>query len=342
MRKLRILALMDVDFVPPDEIPEGVDTAEQPWRTEYDVVTTLRELGHEVRPLGVYNNLRVLDEALADFKPHVTFNLLEEFHGKQHYDQHIVAYLELMQQAYTGCGPRGLVLARDKAISKQILAYHRINVPKFAVFRRGRVIKPSRKLRFPLFVKSLTAEASLGISQASIVDNADKLIERVQFIHDKIATDAIVEEYIDGRELYVSIIGNRRVEVFPIWELRFSNNSAENIPLIATEKVKFDFAYQEKYGVTTDEAVLSEAQRNDIVRKAKRIYRILGMSGYARLDIRMDAEERYYLLEANPNPQLAYGEDFAECAFRSGVDYPELLQRIINLGRRRGPDGDPY
>src|SRR5690606_21897200 len=147
--------------------------------------------------LGVHNDIRVLDEALGRFKPHITFNLLEEFHGHQHFDQHVVSYLELMKQSYTGCGPRGLMLARDKALSKQILASHRIRVPKFMVFRRGRVVRPLRRLQYPLFVKSRTAEASLGISQASIVEGDDKLIERVTFIHEKIGTDAIVEEYID-------------------------------------------------------------------------------------------------------------------------------------------------
>jgi len=224
-------------------------------------------------------------------------------------------------------------------LSKQILASHRIRVPRFMVFRRGRAIRPSRRMQFPLFVKSRTAEASLGISQASIVESDEKLRERIIFIHDKIGTDAIVEEYIDGRELYVSLIGNRRIDVFPIWELQFTK-AAEGVPLIATEKAKFDFAYQERHGVMTAEAELTEQQQREIIRKSKRAYRVLGMSGYARLDMRLDREGRFFLLEANPNPQLAYGEDFAESAEKAGLSYDRLLHRIICLGRRRGPFDD--
>ena len=179
-------------------------------------------MGHDVRPLGVRDDLGKLREAIEEWKPHVAFNMREEFHGVALYDQHVVSYLELMRQPYTGCNPRGLTLAHDKALSKKVLAYHRIPAPRFQVFEMGRTIRRRKDLPFPLFVKSLTEDASLGISQKSVVHNDEELRERVEFIHRSIGTDAIVEEFIEGRELYVGILGNQRLQVLPIWEMRFT------------------------------------------------------------------------------------------------------------------------
>ncbi len=336
MKKARILALMDKDLVPPASI-EGLTNEEiAPFKTEYDVTSALHKLGHEVYPLGVSSDLGVIRQAIEEWKPHIVFNLLEEFSGEAVFDQNVVSYLELLRLPYTGCNPRGMLLARDKALSKQILSFHRIRVPDFAVFPQGRAIKRPRKLKFPLIVKSLVEEASLGISKASLVDDDDKLTERVRFIHNSIGTDAIAEQFIEGREFYVGVIGNHRLQIFPIWELTFTNVS-EDTPLIATAKVKWDYQYQKKLGVKTAEAKdLDSTAREQIGRMCKRIYRCLGLCGYARIDLRMDGEGRVYVLEANPNPQLADGEDFAESAHASGVEYRQLIQRIVTLGLRRG------
>lgn len=335
MKKLRVLAMMHADLVPPDTIDGLADTEIAPFKTEFDVVSTLRELGHEVRPLGVLSDLAVIREAIAEWKPDIVFNLLEEFDGLATYDQHVVSYLELLRVPYTGCGPRGLMLARDKALSKQILHYHRIQVPDFAVFPRRRAIRRPRRLRFPLFVKSLVEEASLGISKASIVENDEQLVERVRFIHQRIGTDAIAEQYIEGREVYAGIMGDVRLKVFPTWELLFTK-MPEDGPRIATRKAKWDYAYQKKWGIISKQADnLPEGMDALIPRIAKRIYRCLGLDGYARMDMRLSNDGQIYVLEANPNPQLAYGEDFAESAEKDGVDYADLLQRIINIGLRR-------
>jgi D-alanine-D-alanine ligase len=249
------------------------------------------------------------------------------------YDQHVVSYLELLHQPYTGCNPRGLVLARDKALSKKLLHYHRIPVPEFHVFPRGRKIRRPKRLAFPLFVKSATEEASWGISQASVVNDEERLAERVAFIHRQTESDAIAEQFIDGRELYVGMIGNQRLWTFPIWELHFKK--AADMPVIATTKVKWDVAYQKRLGVTTSAAKdLPEGAEARILKICKRAYRILDLSGYARMDLRMTPEGRVYVLEANPNPQLGYGEDFAESAEAAGISYEDLLQRILNLGMR--------
>jgi D-alanine-D-alanine ligase len=279
------------------------------------------------------DNLAVVRNGIDEFKPHVCFNLLEEFHGVAIYDQHVVSYLELLRQPYTGCNPRGLMVAHDKALSKQVLAFHRVRTPHFVLFPRRRRVRRPKRLKFPLLVKSAIEDASLGISQASIVTNDEKMTERVAFIHEQVGTDALVEEYIEGRELYVGVVGNQRLQTFPVWEMIFTK-LPEGVPKIATARVKFDPEYQKKYGITTraaDDLGPGEAER--IARLCKRVYRALSMSGYARMDLRLANDGRVYVLEANPNPNLEYGEDFAESAETVGLSYEALLQRILNLGR---------
>ena len=243
----------------------------------------------------------------------------------------MVSYLELLRVPYTGCNPRGLMLSRDKALSKTILHYHRIPVPDFAVVHLGKKVRPQRRLGYPLIGLSLTPEGSTGISQASVVHDETKLRERVQFIHESIGTDAILERYIEGRELYVGIIGNSRLSVFPVWELHFTKR-------IATERVKWSAKYQRKYGIKTREAKLPDDVTARIQYLCKRVYRSLDLSGYARIDLRMDGNGTSYVIEANPNPQLGYGEDFAESAERAGVSYQQLLQRIILTGLQWRPE----
>ncbi|MHC4441850.1 MAG: D-alanine--D-alanine ligase family protein [Planctomycetota bacterium] len=335
MRKLRILALMDKDLVPPESI-EGLSEEEvEPWKMEYDVTAALYNMGHEVRSLGVKDELGIIRKNIEEFKPHIVFNLLEEFAGEAVYDQNVVSYLELHRMPYTGCNPRGMMLARDKGLSKQILSYHRIRIPEFTVFPKGRTIRRPNRLEFPLIIKSLNEEASLGISQASVVDDDEKLKERVAFVHERIGTDAIAEQYIEGREFYVGILGNYRLQVLPVWELLFTK-MPEDVPRIATAKVKWDLKYQKKMGIKTTAAKdLSPETQQYINKLCKRIFRYLRMSGYGRIDLRMTEEGRLYVLEANPNPQLAYGEDLAESAEAAGISYETLIQRIVNLGLRR-------
>jgi D-alanine-D-alanine ligase len=327
--------MMHKDCVPPDSIEGLSDKEIAPWKTEYDVTASLQNLGHAVVSLGLDTDLGDLRRAVDEFKPHIVFNLLEEFDGEAVFDQNVVSFLELMRVAYTGSGPRGLILSRDKALSKQILKYHRIRVPDFAVFPMGRKVRKPRQLRYPLFVKSLVEEASLGISQASIVESDEKLVERVAFIHDKLGTDAIAEQYIDGREFYVGILGNQRLQVLPVWELVFTR-APKDLPRIATARVKWDASYQDRHGITTHEARDLDADTTSaIVRLCKRAYRALDITGYARMDLRMSEDGQVYLIECNPNPQLAYDEDFANAAEHAGMSYEALIHRIISLGLQR-------
>jgi D-alanine-D-alanine ligase len=336
MKPLRILALMHANLVPPDDIT-GYDVTEVEWKMEFDVAETLRTMGHEVRQLGVEDDLGIIRKTIEEWKPHIVFNLLESFHGVGVFDQNVVSFLELMRVPYSGCNPRGMMLARDKALSKTLLLSHRIPVPDFMVVRVGRKVRRPKRLTFPLIVKSLTQEASIGISRASVVDDDARLVERVRFIHESIGTDAIVERFVDGREMYVGIVGNQRLEVFPVWELRW-DKLPDDGRLIMTDRAKWSTNYQKKYGVMTGPADLTPDQAAKLQHLCKRAYRTLDLSGYARLDLRVDTSGRIYVLEANPNPQLAYGEDFAEAAEHGGISYEQLLQKIINYGLSWRPE----
>ena len=332
---LRILLLTHPEFVPPEEITALSLREAFALKTEADVTTTLRALGHVVHVLGVQWELHAIQEAMDRLQPDIVFNLLEEFHGIPAFDHNIVSYLELLRVPYTGCNPRGMMLARGKALAKKLLTYHRISVPEFFVVPQGHAVRRPRRLDFPLIVKSLTADASLGISKASVVDSDDRLSERVRFIHHHVGTEAIVEQFIEGRELYLSLFGDDRIIALPPWELRTAHRGPRE-PLIATERLKHDPVYQSKKGVTIQPALdLSPTVATRLLRDAKQIYRILELSGYARLDFRLDAEGRAWFLEANPNPDIARSEEFAEAAAHAGIPYPDLLQRILALGLRR-------
>src|SRR5262245_37669434 len=339
MKPLRVLVLMHPDLIPPESSKGFSEQEINEWKTEYDVVTTLRTAGHDVRPLGVQDELKPIRDQIEDWKPEVVFTLLEEFHGQVIYDQNVASYLELMRVPYTGCNPRGLMLARGKDLSKTLVHYRRIAVPAFAVFPKGRKVKRPKRLALPLIVKSLSEDASLGISQASVVDTDEKLAERVAFIHERVRTAAIAEQYIEGREIDVGVLGNARLRVLPVWELRFGN-LAQGARPIATEKVKHDRSYQERAGIVDGPAKdLAPEIYARIQRTAKRIYRTLGLDGYARIDFRLAADGTPYFIEANPNPEIAKSQEFATAAKHDGMDYPDLLHRILALGMSRAKAG---
>jgi D-alanine-D-alanine ligase len=332
MKKQRALVVVHSSLVPPESLDGHTEKEIEEWRTEYDVISTLKRRGHEVRCVGVLDSLTELRTAIADWKPDIVFNLLEEFDGIVTYDQHVVAFLELMRQPYTGCNPRGLLLSRDKSLCKQLLAFHRVPTPQFTVFRRGARFHVPRRLKFPLFVKSTVEDASLGIAQASVVEDAPKLKERIEFVHEQVKSDALVEEYVEGRELYVGVLGNDRLTRLPVWEMVFGS-LPDTLAAIATRKVKWDKRYQARYGITTRAAEdLPPPVLARLDKLSRRIYRALGLSGYARMDFRLTGEGNIYVLEANANPNLQAEEDFAESARAARIDYDELLEKLIVLG----------
>jgi D-alanine-D-alanine ligase len=327
---------MHPDHVPPDSL-EGLTPQEAlALKAEYDIVQILRQLGHEARALGVQDEFLPIRDAVEEFKPHVVFNLLEEFHHNVLFDQNVVSLLELLRVPYTGCNPRGLVLARSKSLSKKLLAYHRIPFPDFLVVPRGHRTRRPKKLEFPLIVKSLMEHSSYGISQASKVEDDEKLAERVTFVHESIGTDAIAERYIEGREIYVGVIGNDRLVALPPIELVFENMPA-NAALIATAKVKHDLAYQAKRGIALKavEGLEPEVMER-IARFAKRIYHTLELDGYARIDFRLSSDNVPYFLDANPNPDISDGEELASAAALVGMSYGDLISRILGFALKRG------
>jgi D-alanine-D-alanine ligase len=336
MRKLRVLVLMHEDLVPPQDTSERAGTTIVPWRTEHDVLTALRELGHEVEIIGVHDDLGPLREALERSDPQITFNVLEEFHGVTMYGQAVIAFLELLRRPYTGCNPRGLMLAHDKLLTKKILAYHRIRTPRCATFPVGRAATRPRRLAFPLLVKSIVEDASLGIAQASVVHSDEKLAERVEFMHAQYGTDVLAEEFIEGRELYVGLIGNARVEALPVWEMTF-NDWPEGTPRIATERVKWSASYQKRHGIVTAAARdLPPGAEREIVRTCKQVFRALSLSGYARVDLRLDAAGRPQVLELNPLPGLhPTHSDLPILWSALGRPYAELIAAIVDSAAAR-------
>lgn len=335
-KKLRVLILTHPDLIPP-KCTKNHDLETAPWRCEYDVAFALRRMGHEVLTQGVLDDPAVIREVIGQWRPQIAFNLLEEFAGEGLFDQNVVSYLEMLRIPYTGCNPRGLMLARNKAVAKKLLSYHGILTPQFRVFPRRQPISRPKNFEFPIIVKSLIEEASLGIAQSSIVHNEESLVERVRFIHENIRTDAIAEAYIEGREFYVGVLGNRKIDAFPVWELQF-RNAPDQLVKIATRRVKFDPEYQKKYGIVSGKARgLNEAQEQKIQQMCKDAYGVLGLNGYARMDLRLSDSGEVFLIEANPNPHLGREEDFAQSAKQQGVDYSELLAQILRLGMRWQP-----
>ena len=332
MRKLRVAMLVHWSLIPPEDIQSPNDPRIKKCNTEYDVKTALLKLGHEVRIIGVWDELTPIRKIIEEWKPHICFNLLEDFAGNSALDYYVVSYLEMLKVPYTGCNPRGLLLGRDKALSKKILTYHRIAVPDFMVFPCRQKIGRLRKLPYPMFVKSLIEEGSVGIAQASYVENEEQLRERVTKLHEMTKGDVIAEQYIDGREFYVTLLGNQRLEVFPIRELVF-DKVPEGQPKVATYKVKWDDDYRERWGIDYVHARPMPAGMQDkIVRLCKRIYRTLDLSGYARIDLRVDAKGDIYVLEANPNPAVARNDECAASAEKAGLKYEDFIQRLLTLG----------
>jgi len=331
-RPLKILALFDA--IAPTSIDQDL-TAElktDDWKTEAHVLAALGALGHATEHLVIFDDLDLLRQKLQSFAPDLIFNLADQFKNNRAFDQNIVSFLELQGLPFTGCGSTGLTLCKHKGISKKILGYHRIRVPEFVMIARGMRIARPRRLKFPIVVKPLKEEASLGIAQASFVETDEQFKERVQFIHEKYGSDVIAEEYIEGRELYVSLLGNHRLQVFPIRELVFTEVPPDE-PKMATYKAKWDEEYRKRWGLQNRFADgLDPAIAGQIERSCRRIYRLLAIDGYARLDLRLTPTNEVYFIEANPNPILAQDEDFAQSALKASLPYPQLIDRIARLG----------
>lgn len=329
----RVLLLFDVGEPMPTQYKFYNELKTEDWITENDILLAFRKLGYKRDVLGVHDNIDVIRQKIEEFQPTIVFNQVEEFRNQLAYEPHVTAVLEMLDVPFTGCGSTGILLCKDKALSKKILHYHKIRVPEFAVLPVGHSGKRPRHLEFPLFIKPARTEASFGIAQASLVETETQFRRRVRYVHEKFGQPAIAEEYIEGRELYVSVLGNDRLQVFPPREILF-RKMRRHEPKFASYKAKWDYDYRDRKGIENVFAEgLDPALLRSIDRVSRQIYRALHIQGYARLDLRLTPDGELVFLEANPNPHLAAHEDFARSARRGGVTFPRLMQRIIQLGK---------
>lgn len=332
MKKLNITVLVDQGEISASD-PDFLYPPEEPI-TEYHVIETLRELGHNVSVLGADKNVENMIRGFKEYEPELIFNLTEHLAGDRKFDKNIASFIEMMDIPFTGTGSTGLLLTRDKRLCKQLLSLHRIRVPKFVFFPFKKTIKLSKTIKFPLVVKPVLEDSSEGISNASIVESEDALRDRVKFVHEGWKQGAIAEEYIDGREFYVGVIGNKKLRVLPIRECRFNFEGSEG-PRLATYRVKWNPEYRKKWKISFDFADIETQIMKKIERTCKKVFKILQLKDYARIDIRLTSEGDIYILEANANPDIGYGDEFAESAEKGGISYLDLIQQIIENAFKR-------
>jgi len=305
---------------------------------EYQVANALRKNGHEVVLIGIHDDLRAMSTRLGEFKPDLVFNATEAFLDNSNLDFLVPALLEAEGYRYTGAPPLALLVTRNKSMSKKVLAFHGINVPGFRSYRVGE--KPTEEtLRFPLIVKPLQTDASEGISQASIVHDMTAFAERVAWVHERFSQPAIAEEYIEGRELYATMVGNGdSVEVLPIVEMLFEGAGTRPEERIATQYAKWDMAYRRRRGIKNVFArPLAKLARERLDETCRVSYRAFWLRDYARIDVRLTADNDIWFIEANANPFLSYGHDSAEAAHKAGMRYNAFIQRIVDEAMARQP-----
>jgi D-alanine-D-alanine ligase len=336
MKKMNVLIIHDgTDPLPPEESFDTLSRSAD-WGTEIAVYRALKNRGHAVRFTGFYDDIVPLVGTITQDRPDIVFNLAEGCLGEYHHDHNLPAFLELMNLPYTGCSPLGLMTCNNKAMAKKILTYHNINVPLFSVYKMGERVQLPRVFSAPYFVKPLREEASVGIAQRSLALNEAQCRERVSFVHERLQKDALVEEFIQGRELYVGVLGHgKQVRVLPPWELKFAH-SADGDPRIATYRVKWDDAYRKKWGIRNEHAdPLPAGVAEKITDICVKAYRVLNIDGYIRFDLRLTPAGEVYIIEANANPELAPAEDFAASAARDGLPYEALIEHLLHQGLQR-------
>lgn len=330
-KRLKITVLVDWATVPDHDVEFRDETPTTV--TEYHVIHTLRQMGHVVSVASAREDVCEMVSTIRNQSPDVIFNLTEEFRGIRQNDKCIAGVLDMLDVPYTGAGVAGLLLCRDKGLSKQLLSHHRIGVPQFTIFPVGGTGRVKVATRFPAVVKPMLTDGSEGIADASLVSTPDALRERVRFVHEHWQQPAIAEEYIPGREIYVSVLGNKRLQVLPPRELFF--DAPTGGPVLATYRVKWDRKLQERWKISFGFAELDGAVLGRMSRLCRRAYHALHMRDYCRIDLRLTPEGRIVILEVNPNADIAHGEEIAEAASKAGIDYEALLDRIVRMPLRR-------
>jgi D-alanine-D-alanine ligase len=327
---VKVLILFDVTYRAAWENYSPQQLKEQDKPTEADVLDCLQRLGHEVDTLAVFDDVACIVEKLQSFGPEIVFNLTESFHCNRAHEPNIPALLELLRVKYTGARPDGLMLCKDKALAKKVLAYHRVRVPHFVISTEQRPLKRLRRFVYPAFVKPVGEESSDGIAKASFAKSEEEALDRARFIHEKFHCDALIEEYIDGRELYLSVMGNRKLTVLPPREI-FFHEVPQETPKFATFKAKWDDTYRKKWGIQNGPATeLPAGVDEKLARLARKVYRVLKIRGFGRVDVRITQAGEVVVIEANPNPSLACEDDFAQSAAAAGLPYDALIQKILD------------
>lgn len=317
-------------------VKEMLTQGDEP-EAEYEVAVALQAYHHDVRLIGVKDDLRVLLEELKEFQPDVVFNGAESFQGNFGLDYVFAAALEAGGWTYTGSPPLALLLTRDKATSKEVLASHGVKVPGFAIFPQDRPLTPPAALRYPLIVKPVAEDGSAGIAHASVVHDAEALATRVGFIHATFAQTAIAEEFIAGRELYVGVVGNGdALDVLPPVEMVFDKEKNPPEERIATKHAKWHEPYRKRRGIRNVFArPIAQAAKDAIDRTCRAAFRALHLRDYARFDIRLTEDQQVWLIEANANPFISFGHDMANAADKVGMDYYAFIDRIVREAMRR-------
>ncbi len=327
-----ITVMLDDATVPPEDPQFQGNPTE--WTTEYHVVTTIRKLGYQTTLLPVADRVEPIVANLTQHRPDLVFNLTEQFKDNRRLDASLAGLLDLLGIPFTGTGPAGLILCRDKGLCKQLLSRHKVRVPGFVSIPRGKEPRIPRALNYPLVVKPVYTDGSEGISNASLVKDINELRDRVRIVHNRWNQPAIVEEYINGRELYVAVIGNKKLSVLPPREMFFKDQSSDG-PVLATYKVKWDPDYQKKWKINIGFAKLEPELFKKIARACKKAYKLMRIRDFGRIDIRLKPNGHICILEVNPNPDIAYGDEVAEAAEKLGISYDQLIERIIRLALKR-------
>ncbi|HEX6104651.1 MAG TPA: hypothetical protein VFZ26_03650 [Gemmatimonadales bacterium] len=313
--------------------------SENEFSKEYDpvvtqVARTLRRLGHRVSILGVHGDVKRLIAGLSRRRPDLVFNLMEMFGDNVFGDIPVTGLLDLLGLRYTGSGPGELYLSQDKGLTKKLLAFEEILYPRFAVFSREAAFETGGNLRMPLFVKPLRSDASLGIGGKSLVHDVTELMERVAAIRKELNDNALAEEYIEGREFYVGVLGNTQAKALPPVEIDFTG-FPEGVPKVMDSKAKWDERSKEYKGTRSVLAQLPDELRARLQKVAVDAYRALRVRDYGRVDLRLTDTGDIYVLEVNASCYLERTSEFAMSAAAAGMDYPRLLEQIVNLALER-------
>jgi D-alanine-D-alanine ligase len=302
------------------------------------VAAALREAGHKPSILGVHGDVDKLLRGLRRRKPELVFNLLETFGESQLGAVGAVGLLDLLGLRYTGGGPGEYYLQEDKALTKKLLAFDHIAYPDFAVFSQDAGLETGGSLRMPLFVKPLRMDASIGIGAKSLVHSTTEMMKRVLEIHEKVKDAALAEEYIEGREFYVGVLGNGNPRAFPPIEMDFSG-LPEGKPHVLDSRAKWDEKSAEYKGTKAVVAEVPDEVRARLQKVALDAYRALRVRDYGRIDLRLTETGEVYVIEVNASCYLERSGEFAQAAEADGIAYPALINRIVEaaLGRSERP-----